>query len=533
MVSPHRRAPAAATAVAAAVAALLVVPPPAAAAAAAVSRAAADAVADAVLGRMDRTADPCVDAHRWACGGWDDKAVIPPSKTRAGPYFSDVRQRVVTGLAKVLPGPEAATPAGILYTACMGATTFGSAAATAGGKAMLRRFAPALEAVTANGTMAAVVNAVSTLHSNGGGSPLVEWHVSNSRVKYPEMALKASRPSLGMSRSNFRADDAISKAVNAAYRRMLTDLAGIAADAGLIPVGPDAGAAGWATAADAAAAVYAFEERVQVWKTAGYKEWRRVRDVQPRYNFLDVASHADLPLLAALLRSWGVTPPAGKVIVKYPVYFREATAWLASAVVADAAGDGRRTLRAYLAVSATRSLAAADVLGPDAAAAYWRYKQEAAGTKAPPDETYRCVRRVGKLLPYGVGDAFVRHFFDGAQARAANALVAAIREAYPTLFDRADWLNAPTRAAAAAKFAALTHNVVEFPKAPTDSYRDVNVAVDDYAGSWMSASRHAWRVDWARLAAPRAKREPHMATWMTNAQYSSSYVEGGELRGAS
>lgn len=496
---------------------------------------AADAIADAVLGRMDRTVDPCVDAVRWACGGWMDKAVIKPSQTRAGPYFTDVRERVVAGLDRVLSSAEeAGTPAGTLYTACMRAVnaTDGGTAATAAGMAMLRRFAPSLAAISTNGSMEAVVDALATLHSNGGGTPLVDWGVSNSRVKFPEMVLKAYLPRLGMSRTGFRAEDPIARDINAAYRRMLSELATIAGKAGLFPIGPDAqGAGGWPTAADAAAAVYAFEERIEEWQTAGYNAWRRATD-QPRYNFLEVATHPDITLIANLLAAWGVTPPAGKVIVKFPVYFREASTWLASSVVADAAGDGRRTLRAYLAVTATRSLAAADVLGPDAAVAYWRYRQEVKGTAAPPRATNRCVKRVGDLLPWGVGDAFVRHFFVGAnKLQAATDLVDAIRGAYPSLFDGAAWLDAQTRAAAKAKFIALTHNVVNFPRNPTDHYDDVVVAVDDYSGSWLSAARHAWRVDWARLNSPRAEREPHMASWETNAQYSSRYEEGEAMGG--
>lgn len=324
-----------------------------------------------------------------------------------------------------------------------------------------------------------------------------------------------------MSRSGFRADTPVARIINAAYRMMLLELTTLAGDAGLVPIGHDAPAAGgWAKAADAAAAAYAFEERIQAWKTAGYDAWRGATD-QPRYNFLDVATHPDKTLVAGLLAAWEVTAPEGKAIVKYPVYFREAAGWIASAVVADGAGDGRRALRTYLAVTATRSLAAADVLGPDAAAAYWRYRQEVKGTRAPAEANSRCVKRVGNLLPWGVGDAFTRHFFDDAKTRAATELVDAIKATYPSLLSGATRLDAETRAAATTKLTALTHNVVHFPRSPTDAYDDVVVTAVDYPDSRASAARHAWRVDWERLVAPRAEREPHMASWETNAQYSS------------
>lgn len=248
MVAACRRVPSVAVAAAAAATSTLLVVPTPTTAAQIFPIVGADAVADAVLGRMDRTADPCVDAVQWACGGWAAKAQIPPSKTYVG-SFGDIRDRVVAGLDRVLCSPaEAATPVGTPYAACARATIAtargGGAAAKAAGMEMLGRFAPALAAITTDGTMEAVVGAISTLHSNGGGLPLVDSGVSNSRVKHPEMVLEAYRPDLGMSSSGFRADTPIGRAVNAAYRTMLEELLSDAGEAGLLPIGPSAPAAG-------------------------------------------------------------------------------------------------------------------------------------------------------------------------------------------------------------------------------------------------------------------------------------------------
>ncbi|KAK1866202.1 hypothetical protein I4F81_008722 [Pyropia yezoensis] len=391
MVAACRRVPSVAVAAAAAATSTLLVVPTPTTAAQIFPIVGADAVADAVLGRMDRTADPCVDAVQWACGGWAAKAQIPPSKTYVG-SFGDIRDRVVAGLDRVLCSPaEAATPVGTPYAACARATIAtargGGAAAKAAGMEMLGRFAPALAAITTDGTMEAVVGAISTLHSNGGGLPLVDSGVSNSRVKHPEMVLEAYRPDLGMSSSGFRADTPIGRAVNAAYRTMLEELLSDAGEAGLLPIGPSA----------------------------------------------------------------------------------------------PAAGGGRRAR-------------------PDAAAAYWRWKQEATGTRAPPDVKTRCVERVGDLLPWGVGDVFVRHFFDDAKTKAAMQIVNAVQEAYPKLITGAKWLDAETRAAAIAKFVALTYNVAHFSRNPTDAYDDVVVSADDYPGSWASAARHACRNEYTIAA---------------------------------
>jgi len=83
-------------------------------------------VADAVLGAMDRTADPCADFYRFACGSWIDKTKLPADQSRWGRGFTEIAERNRLALRDILeeavrnPGDDPGTKKlGAFYSACM------------------------------------------------------------------------------------------------------------------------------------------------------------------------------------------------------------------------------------------------------------------------------------------------------------------------------------------------------------------------------------------------------------------------------
>ncbi|OSX78852.1 hypothetical protein BU14_0096s0005 [Porphyra umbilicalis] len=418
-----------------------------------------------------------------------------------------MRARIHTAIDGLLTTPpHKDTKAGLLYAACM--------ANRPNDLSTLSRFGPVLQAVGASGTYESVVKAVATLHSNAGGSPLFSTAVRDSRVEYGVRVLRLDRPSLGMSRAGFRGRTCHDQAVQASYRQMLRAFMSIAQEAGLLR------GTFWPDAAAAADAVYAFEERLQVFKTIGYKAWRAARD-----NMLPVASTTDLELPAAVLGMEGVQTPKGTAMVKYPAYFGALNKWIRAGVVGNAQ-NGRAVLQTYLAYKVTRSFAEADLLGPDATAAWWAYRMVVKGTKAPTPRLNRCASRVGDHFPIAVTAAFMAEYFDNSKAEFARSMVTDIRAATAAMINASDWMDGPTTAAALEKLAATEARVADnTPNGAEDDTTDIVIKPGDYSASYLSAATHDWRRQWHRLAAPRADRQANLRGWETNAAYSSSRVE--------
>jgi predicted metalloendopeptidase len=87
---------------------------------------ASEQIAADVVGTMDRSADPCQDFYRYACGTWLDNTELPPDRPRWSRSFTVVResnkevQRELIETAVANPNSDAASKlVGTYYGACM------------------------------------------------------------------------------------------------------------------------------------------------------------------------------------------------------------------------------------------------------------------------------------------------------------------------------------------------------------------------------------------------------------------------------
>jgi putative endopeptidase len=82
---------------------------------------------------MDRTADPCQDFHRFACGGWQDAIKIPGDQPRWMRSFSEINKRNEEDLKTILENAAKGAPdpvskkIGDFYAGCMDEATIESA----------------------------------------------------------------------------------------------------------------------------------------------------------------------------------------------------------------------------------------------------------------------------------------------------------------------------------------------------------------------------------------------------------------------
>jgi len=466
-------------------------------------------VADFVFSSMNASVNPCDDAYTWACGGWD-------AANTGSRNYGAIADRVEVALDKLLRvAPLKDTNPGILYNDCLNLDS------RPHDLSVLARYGPVLRAVSANGTYASVVSALATMHSNSGGEPLFETGtIRDSRTEYGVKVLKVYRPVLGMSKKGFRGSSCRDKEVQAAYKTMLVAFMRYANEAGLLGGADDRGmaASGWASAEEAAEAVYAFEERIQVFKTAGYRAYKNATN-QPKVNYLPLATTKELELVSATFSMLGVKVPTGLAVIKYPVYFGSLNDWIRADVVGNA-NNGRAILQAYLAYKVTRSFGAKELVGPDVQAAYRAYKAVSTNGRRVKPRAERCFSRVADRFPVEISAAFMDNFFGPDKVAFAKGMAKDIRAAYDARLKASAWLDTPTKAAAVAKLAAMKLVVADnTPNGPEDNMADVVCTKGDYASSYLSANTHLWRVQWHRLANPRAPHQASLRSWRTNARY--------------
>jgi len=475
--------------------------------------------ANFVLSSMNESVSPCDDAYQWACGRWIAANPLPPHKNSVSRFYGAMKKRMQDALHPLLTAaPLMDTKAGMFYNDCL--------ADRVDDLSVLSRFGPVLRALVTDGSYGSVVTATAVLHSNSGGTPLFEPDVSDSREEYGAVLLELDRPGLGMVRDGFRGRTAHFRAVQTAYKQMIASFVTLAGDAGLLggAAGDGITGAGWATAEEAAEAVYAMEERIQKWKTAGYKAYK-ADDTQPKYNMMPLATSPDLEFPAAMLALLQVTAPKGAAMVKYPVYFREMNAWLKTAVVGNQ-NKGRAVLQAYFAYKVTREFARAELIGPTATAVYWDFRQVVKQTRRPTPRRARCFTRVADRFPIAISGVLIDNFLDADKVAFARGIAKDIGVAHGELMAASTWMDAPTKAAAQKKLDSMDAFVADnTPNDKEDDTSDIAVTRGDYVSTFLSADTHAWRSQWHRLSGGRANHLVTLRNWETNARHNSHRTE--------
>jgi len=387
------------------------------------------------LAALDRSADPCDDFYRYACGGWEKATAIPDDRSRWSRSFSEIDQRNEADLRKILedaakaPAPKKgnAKPAhkiGSFYASCMDTGSIE--------KAKTKPLAPLLESVNAVKDRASLTKALVALHRRG------IWALFNvdSGQDYKDatkMIGMLDQAGLGLpDRDYYLKDDADKKDIRAKYSEHVSKM--------LVLSGMDKKAADAAT-------VHVLAMETEIARVSKSKEDRR--EPAKMYNKVD---------RGGLVKA---TPQ-----IDWDAYFKG----LAFPDIVD------------ISVTSPDFFAGVDALlqkaSPDAVRAYlrWQVVHQAAPhlTKALEEEDFamsaaitgqkvqrerwkRCIDATDEALGELLAQPFIEQRFGGDSKQGAELLVSAIAKAMGARLDELEWMDPKTRELAREKLTSMAY----------------------------------------------------------------------------
>jgi endothelin-converting enzyme/putative endopeptidase len=450
-------------------------------------------VRDGVLGSMDRTADPCQDFYRYACGGWLDSTKLPADQSRWVRSFSTITEHnrdVVRALLEDAardPGPAGTErqKIGDLYGACMDEAALDKSGA--------RPLAPLLARADSVTDPASLLRVTAELSRQGvdaliGAGPVPDF-------KNPTLNLYfLSQGGLGLpDRDYYVSEDPKKKEILAAYEKHVARMLGM--------IGEEATAA----AADAGRIV-GFEAEL----ARASRPRAEMRDREKLYHKIDREGLEKLtPALpwAAYFEGLG-HPDLRSINVAVPEFYQ--------AVERLAAATPVETLRAYLRWQVLDDLAA---YLPEsfAVADYEFFGRTLSGQAEIQPRWKRCVGAVNGLLGEAVGKLYVEREFAGNSKQVALEMIQDVEHAFEGNLANLGWMDGVTRARAVEK-ARKVANKIGYPDTWRD-YSTVAVRRDDYFGSAESAERFEAERQLAKVGRPVDRGEWLMTPQVVNAYY--------------
>lgn len=444
---------------------------------------------------MDRSADPCDDLHRFACGAWAQANPIPADQSRWSVYakMANENQRYLWGvLAKLGEAGAGRTPAqaqlGDYFAACMD-----EGAVQAAGLKGLR---PLLDRIAALGHKRELPALLAGLQLAAGGERLFfEFSAGQDFADATRQIAFASAGGLGLpDRDYYLKRDERTLKIRAAYEAHVAQV--------------------FELLGEAPAAARAAARRVLATETALARASLSKVDKRDPYKTFHVVDARGLQALtpgfdwAAYQSALGTAPGQARYNVTEPAFFKALGARLRAMSLAE--------LKDYLRWQLASSLSPA-LDGAFVQANFDFYGQTLRGTPQLKARWKRCVQLVDLQLGEALGQEFVARNFTPELKAATVRMTDEIEAAMARSIDGLAWMSAETKARAHAKLKAIV-NKVGYPERWRD-YAGLAVQRGDFLGNVMRGNAFEARRRLAKIGQPLDRGEWGMTPQTVNAYY--------------
>src|SRR5581483_8559915 len=443
---------------------------------------------------LDRTADPCVDFYKFACGNWIKQNPIPADQPRWDVYakLTNENQLYLWGIleqsAKPAPGR---TPnqqkIGDYFGSCMD-----EAAVDKAGIAPLR---PELEAIQKLQRLSDLPPLVARLHLEGGPSnPLFGFGSNQDFADSNRVIAFATAGGLGLpDRDYYVKSDAKSQETRAKYvehvARTLTLLG------------------------DPAAAAKTEAQTIMAIETAlAQVSLTRVEKREP-HNLFHKMTAAEFQQLtpsfnwAAYWTAAGL-PAQAEINVTEPKFFQQLETLLKSRSISD----WKAYLRWHLARNKSQYLSS-----PFVNADFDFYRKYLRGVTQIQPRWKRCVQYVDRDLGEALGQVFAEKTFTPATKARALAMTQQIEKAMENDLQQLTWMGPETKKQALAKLHGMV-NKIGYPDKWRD-YSSLTITRGDFLGNRDRATVFESKRELNKIGKPVDRTEWQMTPPTVNAYY--------------